>query len=152
MGNLLLEQYGYHRLNELRQSPYSCLMDSHIEQTPHQVEAFIAALQALKSGGIILADEVGLGKTIEAGLVLKYLIRNDARRIIIAMPPAVAVHFALWFVSETLQLANCLTQHLKGVGLGSKRKVRKNYASSRLCYSDSNHFASGRTARIQEFD
>ena len=87
MKNALLQQYGFHRLTELRQSPYSCLMDSQIEQTPHQVEAFVAALQALKSGGIILADEVGLGKTIEAGLILKYLIRNGAKRILIAMPP-----------------------------------------------------------------
>ena len=87
MKNALLEQYGLHKLTELRQSPYSCLMDSQIEQTPHQVEAFIAALQALKSGGIILADEVGLGKTIEAGLVLKYLIKGGAKRILIAMPP-----------------------------------------------------------------
>lgn len=84
---MLLEQYGIHRLTELGQSPYACLMDSQIEQTPHQVEAFIAALQALKSGGIILADEVGLGKTIEAGLVLKYLLKNGAKRILIAMPP-----------------------------------------------------------------
>lgn len=87
MRNALLEQYGSHKLTELRQSPYSCLVDSQIEQTPHQVEAFVAALQALKSGGIILADEVGLGKTIEAGLVLKYLIKNGSKRILIAMPP-----------------------------------------------------------------
>ena len=87
MRNVLLEQYGSHKLAELRQSPYSCLVASQIEQAPHQVEAFVATLQALKSGGIILADEVGLGKTIEAGLVLKYLLKNGARRILIAMPP-----------------------------------------------------------------
>lgn len=87
MKNVLLEQYGVHKLTELRQSPYSCLLDSQIEQTPHQIEAFVTAIQALKSGGIILADEVGLGKTIEAGLVLKYLIKNGAKRILIAMPP-----------------------------------------------------------------
>jgi SNF2 family DNA or RNA helicase len=87
MKNALLEQYGIHKLTELKMSPYSCLLESQIEKTPHQVEAFIAAIQALKSGGIILADEVGLGKTIEAGLVIKYLIRNGASRILIAMPP-----------------------------------------------------------------
>jgi ERCC4-related helicase len=86
MKNALLEQYGLHKLHELRQSPYSCLMESNIEQTPHQIEAFVATLQALKNGGIILADEVGLGKTIEAGLVLKYLIKSGAKRILIAVP------------------------------------------------------------------
>lgn len=44
---------------------------------PHQINAFCAAIQALKTGGIVLADEVGLGKTIEAGLVLKYVFLDN---------------------------------------------------------------------------
>ena len=87
MTNPLLEQYGIHKLTELNHSPYSCLLNSKIEKAPHQIEAFIAALQALKNGGIILADEVGLGKTIEAGLLIRYLMKNGAKRILIAMPP-----------------------------------------------------------------
>lgn len=86
MSNPLLEQYGIHKLTDLRNSPYACLHDSNIDHTPHQVEAFITALEALKNGGIILADEVGLGKTIEAGLVIKYLLYSGAKRILIAMP------------------------------------------------------------------
>lgn len=87
MNNVLVEQYGIQKLKALRQSPYACLLDSKIQHTPHQIAAFIAALESLNNGGIILADEVGLGKTIEAGLVLKYLINNGAKRILIAMPP-----------------------------------------------------------------
>lgn len=87
MSNVLIEQYGVQKLKALRQSPYACLLDSDIQHTPHQIAAFIAALESLNNGGIILADEVGLGKTIEAGLVLKYLINNGAKRILIAMPP-----------------------------------------------------------------
>jgi SNF2 family DNA or RNA helicase len=37
---------------------------------PHQIDAVIFALRRLREGGCILADEVGLGKTIEAGLVI----------------------------------------------------------------------------------
>jgi len=37
---------------------------------PHQVEATLFALASPLSNGVILADEVGLGKTIEASLVL----------------------------------------------------------------------------------
>jgi adenine-specific DNA-methyltransferase len=37
---------------------------------PHQVDAALFALQSPLSKGVLLADEVGLGKTIEAGLVL----------------------------------------------------------------------------------
>ena len=87
MSNILLEQYGLQKHKELQLSPYSCLMESNIERTPWQIEAFIAAIQAIKNGGIILADEVGLGKTIEAGLVIKYLLKNGAKRILIIMPP-----------------------------------------------------------------
>lgn len=86
MTNPLLEQYGIQKLKHLEKSPYAALFESNINYTPHQVEAFLAALEALKTGGIILADEVGLGKTIEAGLVIKYLIKSGAKRILIAMP------------------------------------------------------------------
>ena len=43
-------------------------------------------MHSLKTGGIVLADEVGLGKTIEAGLSLKHAIDSGARHILIAVP------------------------------------------------------------------
>ena len=64
-GNLLLEQYSRYKKLYLQESPYKCLLNADIELNPHQINAFIAAINALKTGGIILADEVGLGKTIE---------------------------------------------------------------------------------------
>ncbi len=87
MSNPLIQQYGLNKLIELKKSPYSYLEDLNIEKTPHQIEAFLASLKAIKTGGIILADEVGLGKTIEAGLVLKYLLSNNAKRIMVVVPP-----------------------------------------------------------------
>ncbi len=84
--NLLLEQYGKFKKIELEESPYSCLLNSNIEINPHQINAFCAAIQALKTGGIVLADEVGLGKTIEAGLTLKYVLNSGAKRVLIALP------------------------------------------------------------------
>ena len=72
--NLLLEQYGKFKRQALDESPYRCLLNTVIEMNPHQINAFCAAIQALKTGGIVLADEVGLGKTIEAGLVLKHVL------------------------------------------------------------------------------
>ena len=53
-----------------------------IDANPHQVEAVIFALARLREGGCILADEVGLGKTIEAGLVMAQLLAEGARRIL----------------------------------------------------------------------
>ena len=63
--NLLLEQYSWYKKQQLAKAPFECLLNADIEPNPHQVNAFCAAIQALKTGGIILADEVGLGKTIE---------------------------------------------------------------------------------------
>ncbi len=88
MSNALLEQYAIFKKQCLAKSPYRCLLDEDIaiDTNPHQIEAFCAAVHNLKNGGIILADEVGLGKTIEAGLILKYAISNGSKRILIAMP------------------------------------------------------------------
>lgn len=84
--NLLLEQYSRYKKIALKESQYSCLLNAHIDPNPHQVNAFCAAVQALKTGGIILADEVGLGKTIEAGLIINYVISTGARKIMIVLP------------------------------------------------------------------
>lgn len=83
---MLLEQYGRFKKAELEESPFRCLLDTNIEINPHQIIAFCAAIQALKTGGIVLADEVGLGKTIEAGLTLKYVLDSGAKRVLIALP------------------------------------------------------------------
>lgn len=48
----------------------STLVDSQVELNPHQVEAALFACLNPLSRGVLLADEVGLGKTIEAGLAL----------------------------------------------------------------------------------
>lgn len=93
--NLLLEQYGKYKKMELEASPFRFLLDANIELNPHQINAFCAAIQALKTGGIILADEVGLGKTIEAGLVLKYVLASGAKRVMIVLPAALRKQWEL---------------------------------------------------------
>lgn len=84
--NLLLEQYSWYKKRQLAESPFKCLLNADIEPNPHQINAFCAAIQALKTGGIILADEVGLGKTIEAGLVLNYVLDSGAKKVLISLP------------------------------------------------------------------
>lgn len=46
------------------------LTSARVEMNPHQVDAALFALKSPLSKGVLLADEVGLGKTIEAGLVM----------------------------------------------------------------------------------
>lgn len=57
-----------------------------IDPNPHQIDAVIFALRRLKEGGCILADEVGLGKTIEAGLVIAQCRAEGAQRILLVVP------------------------------------------------------------------
>jgi len=57
-----------------------------IDPNPHQIEAVIFALARIREGGCILADEVGLGKTIEAGLVIAQLLAEGARRVLLIGP------------------------------------------------------------------
>src|SRR5438477_12945051 len=57
-----------------------------IDPNPHQIEAVIFALSRLREGGCILADEVGLGKTIEAGLVVSQLLAEGATRVLLTTP------------------------------------------------------------------
>lgn len=94
-GNLLLEQFSRYKKMELEASPFHFLLESNIEFNPHQINAFCAAIQALKTGGIVLADEVGLGKTIEAGLVLKYVLESGAKRVMIALPASLRKQWEL---------------------------------------------------------
>ena len=78
--------YAELKQQELNNNPYSCLHMADIDINPHQIEAFTFALSSLELGGAILADEVGLGKTIEAGLVIKYLLCSGKNKILLIMP------------------------------------------------------------------
>ena len=57
-----------------------------IDANPHQIDAVIFALRRIPEGGCILADEVGLGKTIEAGLVIAQSRVEGFTRILLVVP------------------------------------------------------------------
>jgi adenine-specific DNA-methyltransferase len=57
-----------------------------VDLNPHQVEAALFAFNLPLSKGALLADEVGLGKTIEAGLVLSQRWVERKRRILVIVP------------------------------------------------------------------
>src|SRR5664280_2909367 len=64
----------------------TALLDAQVDLNPHQVEAALFAFRSPFSKGVILADEVGLGKTIEAGLVLTQRWAEHRRRVIVVAP------------------------------------------------------------------
>jgi len=64
----------------------AALVDAQVDLNPHQVDAALFAFHSPLSSGALLADEVGLGKTIEAGLVLSQKWAERQRRILIITP------------------------------------------------------------------
>ena len=62
------------------------LADAQVDLNPHQVDAALFAIRSPLSKGVILADEVGLGKTIEAGLVLSQTWAERKRRLLVIVP------------------------------------------------------------------
>src|SRR5205823_8425889 len=64
----------------------TCQRQGRIDPNPHQIDAVVFALRRIPEGGCILADEVGLGKTIEAGLIISQLMAEGMRRVLLIVP------------------------------------------------------------------
>src|SRR5574344_17540 len=62
------------------------LLNAKIKLTPHQIDASLFAFKSPIDKGVILADEVGLGKTIEAGIVIAQLWFERHAKILIISP------------------------------------------------------------------
>lgn len=71
------------------------LFDAQVDLNPHQIEAALFALHSPLSKGVILADEVGLGKTIEAGIIFCQLWAEKKRRLLIICPASIRKQWAI---------------------------------------------------------
>ena len=79
-----LTKAGGQGLDRITQS----LFNASVDLNPHQVEAALFALRSPLSKGVMLADEVGLGKTIEAALVLCQFWAERKRSLLVVCPAA----------------------------------------------------------------
>lgn len=70
------------------------LFDASVVLNPHQIEAALFAIENPLSKGVVLADEVGLGKTIEAGLVLCQYWAERKRNLLIICPASLRRQWA----------------------------------------------------------
>ncbi len=91
------------------------LFDASVDLNPHQINAALFALNNPLSQGVVLADEVGLGKTIEAGLVLSQYWAERHRKLLIICPASLRRQWA----QELLDKFNLPSQILDA-------KTRKN--------------------------
>jgi len=87
----LTRRHGPDGIGRLSQS----LFDASVDLNPHQIEAALFALKSPLSKGVLLADEVGLGKTIEAGIVLCQYWSERRRRLLVICPASLRKQWAL---------------------------------------------------------
>jgi superfamily II DNA or RNA helicase len=71
------------------------LFDACVDLNPHQIEAALFALRSPIAKGALLADEVGLGKTIEAGLVLCQYWAERRRKLLVICPASIRKQWAM---------------------------------------------------------
>lgn len=71
------------------------LFDASVDLNPHQIDAALFALRSPLSKGVLLADEVGLGKTIEAGLLLCQYWAEGRRRLLVICPASIRKQWSL---------------------------------------------------------
>ena len=72
-----------------REKLNASILSASVKLNPYQIDAALFAFRSPLSRGAILADEVGLGKTIEAGLVISQLWAEHKRRILCITPASI---------------------------------------------------------------
>ena len=87
------EQIQLKRPQSSFESIASAMSGVKVDLNPHQVDAAMFAVKSPLSNGVILADEVGLGKTIEAGLVLSQYWAERKRKIILIVPASLRMQW-----------------------------------------------------------
>jgi superfamily II DNA or RNA helicase len=108
------------------------LFDAQVEPKPHQIDAALFALQTPFLPGVILADEVGLGKTIEAGIVISQYWAERRRSILIIAPSSLRQQWQQelhekFLIPSTILDSKSKDQLLKSVGSPSPQVLICSY-------------------------
>src|SRR5687767_14176860 len=98
------------------------LADAQVDLNPHQIDAALFAFRSPLSKGAILADEVGLGKTIEAGILLSQKWAEQKRKLLIIVPAALRKQWNQeladkFFLPSLILEARTFNQYIKGGNL-----------------------------------
>jgi superfamily II DNA/RNA helicase len=90
-----------------------------VDMNPHQVEAALFALRSPLSQGVLLADEVGLGKTIEASLIIAQKWAERKRKIILIVPAMLRNQWS----QELLEKFNIQSYILESASYNAHKKL-----------------------------
>lgn len=121
--SVFLKKYLAYKLTEKRPASdpeklNSSIRSANIDLNPHQIDAAIFAFKSPLSRGAILADEVGLGKTIEAGLIIDQLYTEGRQNILILVPASLRTQWQ----HEMLNRFNLSSEIIDGSILRKKQK------------------------------
>ena len=122
------------------------LFDACVDLNPHQIEAALFAFRSPISKGVLLADEVGLGKTIEAGLVLCQLWAERRRRLLVICPASIRKQWALE-LAEKFNLPTVILD-AKEYRERQARGLSNPFEADEIVVT-STHFASGRAPDVR---
>ncbi len=87
------EQINLKRSESTIEGLASAMSGIKVDLNPHQVDAALFAMKSPLSNGALLADEVGLGKTVEAGLVLAQYWSERRRHILLIVPASLRMQW-----------------------------------------------------------
>lgn len=126
----------------------STLSNAQVDLNPHQIEAALFAFRSPLSKGAILADEVGLGKTIEAGLVLSQKWAERRRSILLIVPSSLRKQWndelsEKFFLPSIILEAKSFNQYIKDGNLNPFNQEDKII----IC---SYHFARSKSSYIKQ--
>lgn len=123
------------------------LLDAKVDLNPHQVEAALFAFKSPLSKGAILADEVGLGKTIEAGILLSQKWAEGSKKILIICPSSLRKQWKneledkFYLPSDVIETNSFNKKHKAG-----NKNPFENKTKIQIC---SYHFARNKAEYIQ---
>ena len=106
------------------------LFNASVDLNPHQVEAALFALHSPLSKGVLLADEVGLGKTIEAGLVLCQFRAERKRHLLVVCPAALRKQ---WQIELEEKLPPICHTGCQGISRTAESRKRQSFSFSGDC-------------------
>lgn len=127
----------------------SALFNAKVDLNPHQIEAALFAFRSPLSKGAILADEVGLGKTIEAGILISQFWATDKKKLIIICPSSLRKQWEQeladkFFLPSEILEAKKFNDHFKA-------GKRNPFASNKITIC-SYHFAKNKADYMQLID
>ncbi|MBI5141304.1 MAG: DEAD/DEAH box helicase family protein [Nitrospirae bacterium] len=123
------------------------LFDACVDLNPYQIEAALFALRSPISKGVLLADEVGLGKTIEAGLVLCQCWAERKRNLLVICPASLRKQWALE-LSEKFNLPSIVLD-AKTFNYQQRNGAPNPFSDNQIIIC-SMHYASGKAEDIKE--